>query len=385
MKDKVLIVTTTPYMIKQFLMNDICTLQKLGYDIEIATNFQSFNVMPEKELLKFKEKLLDLNIEINQVDFTRNVLDFKSLASSYRQMKTLLHKNHYCMMHTHTPVASAVSRCAARNAKSMKVIYTAHGFHFFKGASLKNWLLFYPIEKIFSKYTDVLITINQEDYEAAKKFKAKRVEYVPGVGIDTQKIADLNFAREEKREQFGIKKEDLVLLSVGEINKNKNQEVVIRALAELNRSDIQYYIAGQGPEREHLEKLAEEKGISGQVHFLGYRSDVLDWYKMADIFCFPSYREGLSVALMEAMASGLPVIVSETRGNVDLVIPQKGGILCNPSDDRQFAAAIKKLAENAALREAFSMYNKKRMEEFDAGKIRERMQEIYEMALAEGI
>ena len=171
-----------------------------------------------------------------------------------------------------------------------------------------------------SRYTDVLITINKEDYQRAKKkFHAKEIKYVPGVGIDVEKIQSIQVDRQAKRKELGIAEDDFFLLSVGELNKNKNHEVVIQALAELKNSKIKYAICGQGPLKEYLEELAENLGVRKQFFLLGFRTDVIEICKSADVFVFPSKREGLSVALMEAMACGLPCVVSEIRGNVDLI------------------------------------------------------------------
>ena len=205
-----------------------------------------------------------------------------------------------------------------------------------------NWLIFYPIERMCSRWTDVLVTITHEDYQLAqKKMYSKEVVYVPGVGINTAIFAPkegdtaINTC---KREELGLAMTDTVMLSVGELNKNKNHEIVIRAMAQLGNPDLHYVIAGRGDLKEYLELLAKELGVNKQLHLLGFRADIKELFKMADFFAHPSYREGLSVAVMEAMASGLPVICTEIRGNTDL-ISQNGGILFDPhyADDCRHA------------------------------------------------
>lgn len=174
-------------------------------------------------------------------------------------------------------------------------------FIFFKGAPLKNWLFYYPVEKYLSRYTDILITINQEDYERAKrKFKAKQIEYVPGVGIDINKFQNIAVDGERKRADLGIYKDAYVMVSVGELNANKNHSTVIRALKRVNNPNITYIICGQGPLEEKLKDLIKELELSSQVKLLGYRSDIPEILKVSDLFVFPSRREGLSVSLMEA-------------------------------------------------------------------------------------
>ncbi|WP_296880380.1 glycosyltransferase [Thomasclavelia sp.] len=315
MKNKVLIVTTTPYMIRQFLMNDISILQDLDYQVEVATNFKSFNVIDDESLEQFRKKLKSMNITIHQVNFPRRVFSIIELLKSYKEMKKLL-SNNYKLMHTHTPIASVISRLASKKFKSLKVIYTAHGFHFFKGAPIINWITFYPIEKWLSKYTDVLITINREDYEIAERnFKAKKVEYVPGIGIDIDAIKNIRVNKEEIKKSLKIPSENKILISVGELSKRKNHELVIKALK--NKPNITYLICGQGNLKDYLEKIADENNVD--LRLLGFRNDRIELIKISDIFVFPSLQEGLPVALMEAMACGCVCVVSKIRGNVDLI------------------------------------------------------------------
>ena len=225
-------------------------------------------------------------------------------------------------MHCHTPIAAACTRIACRHIrkKGSKVYYTAHGFHFYKGAPLKNWILYYPMEWLCAHWTDVLVTINREDFVLAKKrMKAKCIEYVPGIGIDIEKFTKVKVDRTEKRREIGISDDAVLLLSVGELNKNKNHEVVIRALAKIGDYNIHYAIAGTGKLEEYLYKLALELGIEDQIHLLGFRDDLEEVYKIVDLYIHPSYREGLPVALMEAIASKVPVIASNIRGCKDLI------------------------------------------------------------------
>ena len=233
-----------------------------------------------------------------------------------KEIRGIVQDNGYDIVHCHTPIAAFCTRLACKSfrKKGTKVLYTAHGFHFYKGAPLKNWLVFYPIEKMCSRWTDVLITINTEDYALAKKsFWAKRTEYVPGVGIDTAFFSEKR-DRQKIRKEFGIPDNRFLLLSVGELNSNKNHEAVIKAISGL---DITYIIVGKGDLFDYLKDLAEKVGSN--VILTGYRSDVVDFYATADAYILPSKREGLNVSLMEAMASGIPCLASNIRGNVDLI------------------------------------------------------------------
>ena len=250
--------------------------------------------------------------------FERNPLCFNNAITLQRLYK-IIHQNDYDIVHCHTPVGGVLTRLAAIGCKKTRVIYTAHGFHFFNGATLVNWLVYYPVEWICSWLTDTLITINKEDYERAKRhFHAKKIEYVPGVGIDTEKFSP-GVVSDVSRESLGIDDSDIMLLSVGELNDNKNHELVLRALACLQKPNVHYFICGEGERREYLEGLCQTLHIESQVHFLGFYEDISSLCQEADLFVFPSKREGLPVALMEAIACRTPIICSDVRGNRDLV------------------------------------------------------------------
>lgn len=314
------------------------------------------------------------------IPFERSPISSNNIEA-YKELERIINENEYDIIHCHTPVAAMLTRLAAIEArkKGTRVIYTAHGFHFFKGAPLINWLVYYPVEWVCSWFTDVLITINQEDYQLAKKrMKAKSIEYVNGIGVDIQKGKNTTINRLIKRNELEISEEDIMLLSVGELSKRKNHEIVIRALAKLKNKKIQYVICGQGPLQKYLEQLCIELGIKEQVIFTGFRRDVIEICKSADIFVFPSLQEGLPVALMEAMMAGLPCIVSKIRGNTDLIQQGKGGIICNPKSSKEFQSAIEELIMNRDIRIMMGNENISNIREFDIYSVKRKMQEVYE-------
>ena len=378
-RKKVLITTTTPYMIRQFLLNDIKILQNLEYEIDVATNFQTFNVISEEELQNLKEYLENEYIQIHQIDFERNMFKIGSHIKSYKQMKKLMNEREYDLIHTHTPISSLITRIAFKNRcifNKCSMIYTAHGFHFFKGNNpLKNFL-FKNMERLGAKYTDTLITINKEDYAAAKKFKLRKngtVEYVPGVGIDIDKINSIQGNKEEFCKELNIPNDSILLLSVGELNDNKNHKVVIECLPELPKN-MHYLICGVGPLKEQHEELARKLEVSDRLHLLGYRNDVIKIMKSSDIFIFPSKREGLSVALMEAMACGLPCIASEIRGNVDLIKNNKRNYLFNLNKCNEIKADITKIIQKKSLG---TINDCNKMKFYDKNQIQILMKNIY--------
>lgn len=378
MKPKALVVASVASMIQQFNMHNIQLLLDQGYIVEVVCNCKEGNTISDEKVKEMVRELAEKGVSVTHVPIPRKIYDIKGIFKSIKQIRKMCKKEKYTLMHCQSPIGSVVARAAAIKARKngMKVIYTAHGFHFYKGAPKKNWIIFYPIEKVFSYVTDVLITINKEDYTFAKKhMNAKQVEYLPGVGIDTEKFWLENFDEETKRTELGITKNDLMILSVGELNKNKNQEVIIRAIAKLNDSRIHYFIAGRGDKEEYLRNLAKSLGVNLQL--LGYRTDIIELLNIADIFALPSLREGLSVALMEAMSAGLPCIVSRIRGNVDLIEEGKSGYLCEPDDVDGFKNRIGELMFKSKKKTEFSKFNRERITFFDIKKINDKMKLIY--------
>ena len=320
---KILMIATVPSMIGQFNMNNISILLNMGYEVHVACDWTNRSVWPDEKVTDLKNRLEELKIKYYQIDYSRSMFDLKKHIISYKQTVQLLKNNEYEFIHCHTPIASAIARYACKKMDT-KCIYTAHGFHFFKGAPKINWLLFYPIEKLCSYWTDILITINREDYQRAKKsFHAKKIEYVPGVGIDLKKFQTGLIDVEKKRKELGLGDTETMLLSVGELSTRKNHEVVIKALGKLQNKkmleNVHYFICGKGELLTKLKLLVHELELDSVVKFLGFRQDISELCQAADLFIFPSLQEGLPVALMEAIACKTPVICSKIRGNEDLI------------------------------------------------------------------
>ena len=369
-----LIVTSVASMVDQFLLPSITLLQNMGYIVEVACNFETGSTCSKEKIENLKEKLSTLGVKYYHIDFARNVLSLSQHIKAYKQVKQILTNDQYELMHCHSPIGGLISRLACRKARKSgtTVIYTAHGFHFYKGAPLKNWLLYYPVEKFCSYFTDTLITINKEDYALAqKKMRAKKIEYVAGVGIDLTKFGQNTVNNAEKRKELCIPSDATVLLSVGELNENKNHETVIRAIKDL---DAYYIIAGKGDLKEHLQSLIDELGLTERVKLLGFRTDVSELYRVADVYVLPSIREGLNVSVMEAMASGLPVVCGRIRGNTDL-IDNNGGALFDPhSVDECKKAIIDVIGQN---KNDLSVYNLEKVKTMSVEQVNIGMKEIY--------
>jgi glycosyltransferase involved in cell wall biosynthesis len=261
------------------------------------------------------------------------------------------------------------------------VLYTAHGFHFFKGASLLNWGLFYPAERLLAHWTDALITINREDFSHAQKFHAGHVYRLSGAGVDLERYRHAERSRGEVLEELGIPSQAKVFLSIGELNRNKNHAVLLRALHRLQRRDLHLVIAGSDHLDNRLQRMAEHLKITQQVHLLGFRTDVPELLHAADVFCFPSRREGLGFTAIEAMAAGLPLITSDRHGILDYSVDGVTGFICAPDDDKAFARAMETLADDDLMRHAMGKYNSSVAEQFALQPVLDELHEIYEKTL----
>ena len=312
------------------------------------------------------------------IDFARNPMDIANL-SAYRAQKQVIDAGDFDVIHCHTPVAAILARLAARKArkKGCKVLYTVHGLHFYKGAPFINWLAYFPSEWLCAFFTDVLITINQEDYRFAQKhLHAKSVRYVRGVGVDLGRFQNHPDQRDALRRSLGVGEDEFMLLSVAEMTKNKNHKMMLQALSQIPDKKIKLFCAGRGQELENNRRLCRELGLEDRVFFLGYRQDVPALYSAADAFLFISFREGLSLSLMEAMSSALPAIVSPIRGNTDLIENGKEGLYADLTP-AAVAAAIRTLAADPAMRRRLGQAARQKVQAFGLERVMEDMREIY--------
>lgn len=364
-KKKILIVATV-WGFFGFLKNDIEMLKENGFEVHCAANFKNMN----------NHVHID-NVAKHQIDFARSPIKKENIRA-FQQLSRLMKENDFAIVHCHTPVGGVLTRFVANKyrKKGTKVYYTAHGFHFYTGAPLINWLLYYPVEWLCSWKTDLQITINKEDYFRAKKhFHAKKTLYIPGVGVDTKKFNSKKIDAEKKRKELGILNDEIMILSVGELSKRKNHEIVIRALQKVKNKKIRYFIAGEGDLRSYLQKLIVDLDLSHKVSLLGYRTDISELCQAADFFMLPSLQEGLPVALMEAMAAGLPCICADIRGNNDLIVDGTGGCLASSSDVQSWVMAIEKMLQSN--REAMGLFNCHKIEEFSIDRVQKEMEKIY--------
>lgn len=352
------------------------TAHEMGYEIWIGVNREN----PEE--LKADA---DYPVYFYDSHTYRNLFAFKDNYLAFRNAMNILKKGGFDVIHCNTPIGGVIGRLCGKLAKIPHVIYTAHGFHFYKGSPLFNRTVLKWAEMIMAHWTDVIITMNQEDYEAAKKFKLRnngKVYYVPGVGINTDLYKNVVVDKTSLKSSLGLKETDIVCISMGDLIPRKNYGVAIKAIAECKNPSLHYLICGKGPELEHLQNLSKELGIENQVHFLGFRTDIKELLKAADIFLFTTLQEGLPRSMMEAMASGLPCIASEIRGNTDLLEGTDGGYLCAATDVNAYAAALNLLANDRVLREKMGRNNLITIQRFSTETVKEEIRKIYELELS---
>lgn len=327
--------TTVSRTINAFLIPHIEMLLDNGYEVDCAC---SIDKPVDKELQ-------NKGVKIFEVPFSRNPLGIGNIKAFMRLME-LQRINNYDIVHVHTPIAAIYGRLLKLSYPNLKTIYTAHGYHFLKGGSKLAWLVYYPIEKIMAKFTDVIININKEDYEITKeKLKSRSSYLLNGVGLDLSKYKKLsNDEVLEKKKELGITDNDFVVLMIAELNKNKNHIQLINAIDTLKMqySNIKVLCIGDGNMREDLEQEIISRNLQNNIFMLGYRQDVNKLINVSDIGILMSYREGLPRNIMEFMASGRKVIATNIRGCRDLLCNETVGTLVNVGDYQETAKAIEK-------------------------------------------
>nr|BCG62254.1 glycosyl transferase, group 1 [Erysipelothrix rhusiopathiae] len=312
---KCLIVTTVGITIKTFLIPHIEYLQNLGYTVEVASNFEGM-VDQDYNLIDNTGALM------HQIDFTRSAKSITSHIKSYKQIGSLINSEKYNKIFVHTPIAAFLTRKAA-NKSGAEVTYFAHGLQFYNGASKLSWLIFGTMEKRALKWTNNVVTINQEDYDYFMHVKPESVNLykIPGIGLSKSFMIKLEQNQDSLDESFGIHADDLLVLSIGELNENKNHILAIKAMKNLieKNKKVKYIILGTGDRLNEYQEFIAENNLENNIFFGGYQSNVVPFLERTDLFLSCSYREGLPVSVLEAMATKKPVLLSNIRGHVDLI------------------------------------------------------------------
>ncbi len=388
---KALLVTRVSGFIPQHEINNVKILQEMGYEIHYATDLHNVVYGSDNSALR------NTGIITHQIDFVQSPFS-KDVRKSYLQLKRLMLSEKFDLIHCHMPMSGVIARMAAEKVKKVSgrhipVLYTAHGFHFFMGSPLRNWI-YYPVERFLARYTDRLILINREDYFRGKKFPIRgKAEYVPGIGVEVpQNAYNKKFNIDGKIRYIQnitgkkITSKTKILSSIGVLSRVKNHRLLIDMMAELRNLDIICIIGGTGEEENILRKRIKKLHLEEKVFLAGYVNNVPEMLYATDCFVLPSYREGLPVVVMEAMAAGIPVIASQIRGVVDLVEHKKGGYLVKNIKPEDFADMIRKMfAEKYnkntiscdLLREQMGKWNHEKVKKFSRDIVERKMRKIY--------
>ncbi|MCM1193870.1 MAG: glycosyltransferase family 4 protein [Butyrivibrio sp.] len=372
---KVLFITTISGFLQQFEMNDVNILQEMGYEVHYATNFN--NPIYEVDINVLKQK----DIVLHQVDIQKSPRRLIQNTRAYCQIRRLIRQERFSIIHCHNPMGGVLGRLAAAfSGVKAYVIYTAHGFHFYEGAPAKNWLLYYTAERLLAHWTDMIITINKEDYSRACGFRLRKngsVKRIHGVGVDAERFQVRPQIRKQKREELGIPENFFHIVTAAELNLNKNQKIIIEALAGLKNKEICYSICGKGENADNLQRLIQEYRLEDRVHLLGYRRDMEEILQTADCFAFPSIREGLGIAAVEALCCGVPLIAADNRGTREYAIDNYNSIICRADCVKDFREAIRRMYDDAAYRSTLSSHCRETAENFGRAAVGKAMRDIY--------
>ena len=363
---------------RRFNQANIAALQSLGLQVELCANFENGNG-PEIHNQSFVEECEIRGIKTHSIPFARHSLTGSLKCLS--QLKELLSREQYDLVHTHTETGGLLLKLAHSEKGKSKFIFTPHGMSFWKGSSLKSQLLYKPLERWICSGMDMNLGMNREELECLESWNRNNATYVHGIGLDLSRFKSRYDSSKAVRKEFLLSTNEKLILSVGELDNNKNHITVIRALAQLGRKDWKYVICGVGPNEDILMQEAERMGLKEHVVLAGYRSDIPDVLNAADIFVFPSFHEGMPVSVLEAMACSLPVVCSAIRGNVDVVRDGDNGYLFKPSDVDTLSRKIALLMDNETLRLQMGAKNKKIVREFSLDAVTEELKAIYSKVL----
>lgn len=366
-------------------------IKKILYTASTEIHLRSFHI---PYLRWFKEKGYEVHVAYNgnneiphcdkifNISFGRSPLD-RNNWKAYHDLKKIIDKNNYSLIHCHTPMASVVTRFAAIDGrkKGTKVLYTAHGFHFYKGGPIKNWLIFYPIEKFISRYTDAIITINKEDLDILykKKFASTGKHQIFGIGLDPERLEIHKYDKNYIKSELNYTEEDFIILYIAEFIDRKNHEFILNSISTLinKYNNIKFLFAGGGVLKNKMENLARKNGTKKNVEFLGFKKDIGKYISIADIGISASKQEGLGLGVAELMYNSLPVVVTQDRGHRELVVQNKNGFIFEQNNSEQFLEYIETFYSNKTLRDVMGIEAKNSMNKFLIENSLKKMEEIY--------
>jgi glycosyltransferase involved in cell wall biosynthesis len=377
---KLLIVATVPETIRGFLIPWAEHYRAQGWKVDaMALDISTCSAC------------IDAFDRVWDIQWSRNPLNPLNLVSAPRHIRQIVQQQDYDLVHVHTPVAAFVSRYALRRLRrqsALKVLYTAHGFHFHReGSTLRNQI-FLTLEKWAGRWCDRLIVINQEDRDAALKHQivpSQHLHYIPGIGVDLSHYSDRSLTEADRlqtRAELGLKPEDALFLAIAEPIPRKRPQDLLLALAKLQRPSVHLALAGDGPLISNLKTLAAQLGIAERIHFLGFRPDIPRFIYTATATLLVSEQEGLPRSIMEAMAMGVPAIGTRIRGTEDL-LKDGAGKLVEVGDSTAIAAEMAWILDHPEAARALGLQGRQQIQKYDLCKILSLHDGIYTDALEE--
>ena len=369
-KSYILFTATITKHILRFHLPYLEWFQQQGYETHVASL--------GKEKIPFCDRQF-------QVDFVRSPYSFGH-RKSYKQLKSIISNANYTIIHCHTPMASIITRLSATSTRKSgtKILYTAHGFHFFKGASLFNWMFFYPIEKRLSAWCDGLITINNEDFEIIRKNGSQKTQYflIPGIGVEQKRFKPVDERCKQKlREKNGFVAKDLLLVYAAEFIDRKNHLFLIRVAEKikLTHPNVKFLFAGRGELHGEMIRLVDSNQLNDSIKFLGFRTDIDEVFQMSDIGISASKQEGLGLNLIEEMMCEKPVVATDDRGHREIVFQGENGYLFKQNSIQDFIDKIELVLQSSEHYQYLSKNAAKTSSRFELANSLDAMSRIYKL------
>lgn len=367
-KKRILYIASTEIHLLSFHLPYLKWFKSQGFEVHVAYNGKN------------KIPFADINWDI---PFGRSPFE-KTNLKAYKQLKKIINENYYELIHCHTPMASIITRLSSiksRKKNATKVLYTAHGFHFFKGSPIKNWLIYYPIEILMSVLTDAIITINSEDYKNLldNKFRSKGKYLINGIGINPERLELKNYDVEKVRKNLNLTPKDFIILYIAEFVERKNHKFIIYSLSKYLTShpDIKIIFAGGGELINDMKKLVNKLKLNKSIIFIGFVKDIGKYISIADIGISASKQEGMPIGISELIFYEKPVVVSDERGHRELIVENENGFIYEQNNNEKFVSYIHKLYSNKELYDEISKNSKRTIEKFMINTSLKQMIDIY--------
>ncbi len=374
MKKKILFVANSDFHLELCYLAYLEYFQKKGYEVHLANNTDL--------LLPYATKKIKIPI-------SRTPFHWQNIKAIW-QLRKVIAQEKYSLISCSTPMGGVVARLASAKAiklKQTKLIYTAHGFHFFKGCPWLNYLIYYPVERYLIKYTDVLITINEEDYKFAQKHFKTVVKYIKGIGFNENRLKTKLTLKEQfqYRQHLGLSKNDFVILYIAEISKRKRQKYLIKTMAQIKDKNIKLLLAGRSNLSSDINSYIQKFHLEDRVKVLGFRPDIANLLDIADLVISVSKQEGLPLNIMEAMYKEKPIIVTDCRGNRDLITNKVNGLVVPLNDAKALITAINYLKENYSYAKTLGKNNQPAILEYSINNILKEYVKVYEQLLGKEV